>query len=83
PVTQPKINLSKISLDKRNSQINLKKPAQGFGEIKINLNWTQSSQQTQSGGFFKRLLNQNQGIDLDLGCIFEMQDGTKSVVQAL
>ncbi|MDA4884552.1 TerD family protein [Acinetobacter baumannii] len=83
PVTQPKINLSKITLDKRNSQINLKKQAQGFGEIKINLNWNQSSQQTQPGGFFKKLLNQNQGIDLDLGCFFEMQDGTKSVVQAL
>ncbi|MEQ1322813.1 TerD family protein [Acinetobacter soli] len=83
PTAQPKINLSKIILDKRNSQINLQKQAHGFGEIKINLNWNQRSQQARSGGFFKKLLNQNQGIDLDLGCLFEMQDGSKSVIQAL
>lgn len=83
PAPQPKINLSKITLDKRNSQINLQKQAHGFGEIKINLNWNQRTQQAQSAGFFKKLLNQNQGIDLDLGCLFEMQDGSKSVIQAL
>ena len=80
---QSKINLSKITLDKGNSRINLTKQTQGFGEIKINLNWNQRSIQPQSAGFFKKLLNQNQGIDLDLGCLFEMQDGTKSVIQAL
>lgn len=83
PVPQPKINLNKITLDKRNSQINLKKQDHGFGEIKINLNWNQHSQQVQSGGFFKKLFNQNQGIDLDLGCLFEMQNSHKSVIQAL
>lgn len=82
-VSQPKINLNKITLDKRNSQISLQKQDQDFGEIKINLNWNQRPQQTQSGGFFKKLLNQNQGIDLDLGCLFEMKNGHKSVIQAL
>lgn len=80
---QSKINLNKITLDKRNSQISLQKQDQDFGEIKINLNWNQRPQQTQSGGFFKKLLNQNQGIDLDLGCLFEMKNGHKSVIQAL
>jgi len=82
-VPQTKINLSKITLDKSNNKINLQKQAHGFGEIKINLNWNQRSQQAQSSSFFKKLLNQNQGVDLDLGCLFEMQDGTKSVIQAL
>lgn len=82
-VPQPKINFSKITLDKSNNKINLQKQAHGFGEIKINLNWNQRSQQTQSRSFFKKLLNQNRGVDLDLGCLFEMQDGTKSVIQAL
>lgn len=82
-VPQPKINLSKITLDKSNNKINLQKQAHGFGEIKINLNWNQRSQQAQSSSFFKKLLNQNQRVDLDLGCLFEMQDGTKSVIQAL
>lgn len=82
-VPLPKINLSKITLDKSNNKINLEKQAHGFGEIKINLNWNQRSQQAQSSSFFKKLLNQNHGVDLDLGCLFEMQDGTKSVIQAL
>ncbi|MGR2826112.1 tellurium resistance protein [Acinetobacter sp. 1124_18A] len=82
-VPQLKINLSKITLDKSNNKINLEKQAHGFGEIKINLNWNQRSQQAQSSSFFKKLLNQNHGVDLDLGCLFEMQDGTKSVIQAL
>jgi tellurite resistance protein TerA len=56
PASQPKINLSKITLDKRNNQINLQKQAHGFGEIKINLNWNQRTQQAQAGGFFKSCL---------------------------
>lgn len=82
-----KLNLNKITLDKQNNKINLSKSNQGFGEIKVNLNWHQqaTTSTNQEGGFFKKLLNQgqNKGIDLDLGCLYEMQDGTKSVVQAL
>ncbi|MFU8925666.1 TerD family protein [Acinetobacter puyangensis] len=83
PPSQSKINLSKVTLDKQNNKINLSKKASGFGEIKINLNWNKQNTTAQQGGFFKKLLNQNQGVDLDLGCLFEMRDGTKSVVQAL
>jgi tellurite resistance protein TerA len=76
------INLSKITLDKLNSSINLKKQASGFGEIKINLNWNRQNHPVQPSGFFKKLRPQP-SIDLDLGCLYEMQDGSKSVVQAL
>lgn len=69
------VSLSKITLDKTRSSISLEKTAGGFGEIKVNLNWNKG----KSGGFFSR----NNAIDLDVGCLFELQDGSKGVVQAL
>ena len=72
----PKISLSKITLDKKNTSISLEKRAEGFGEIKVNLKWTKN---TKGGGFFSR----KKETDLDVGCLFEMQDGEKSAVQAL
>jgi len=75
------LNLSKISLDKSRASISLEKGASGFGEIKINLNWTQGG--NAKSGFFDTLLGRNKGIDLDLGCLIELQDGSKGVVQAL
>lgn len=79
------VSLSKITLDKRRSVVSLDKKPTGFGEIKINLNWHQGTQAAPSSGFFGGLLgHKKQGaIDLDLACLFEMQDGTKGVVQAL
>lgn len=70
-----KINLSKVTLDKTRSSISLEKTAAGFGEIKVNLNWNRGS----GGGLFSR----NKAIDLDVGCLYELQDGEKGVVQAL
>ncbi|PCR97546.1 tellurium resistance protein TerA [Pseudomonas fluorescens] len=69
------ISLSKITLDKTRSSISLEKTASGFGEIKVNLNWNKGS----GGGFFSR----NKSVDLDVGCLYELQDGEKGVVQAL
>lgn len=69
------ISLSKITLDKTRSSISLEKSASGFGEIKVNLNWNQG----KAGGFFSR----SKSIDLDVGCLFELSDGHKGVVQAL
>jgi tellurite resistance protein TerA len=71
-----KINLNKITLDKNTASISLEKKAD-FGEIKINLNWNRGS----SGGFLS--FGKSSSIDLDLGCLFEMQDGVKGCVQAL
>lgn len=75
--TAPKssVSLSKITLDKTRSSISLEKTAEGFGEIKVNLNWNKG----KGGGFFSR----NNAIDLDVGCLYELQDGSKGVVQAL
>ena len=70
-----KISLSKITLEKRGDKISLEKHlnSNGYGRIRCNLNWT-------SGATNKKSF---QGIDLDLGCLYELSDGTKSTVQAL
>lgn len=83
PVTrQSPISLAKITLDKTRPSISLEKSAGGFGEIKINLNWNRRPKQT--GGFLAGLMGRNSdGIDLDVGCLFEMQNGQIGVVQAL
>ncbi|CDG84487.1 TerD family protein [Janthinobacterium agaricidamnosum] len=87
----PKISLSKIRLEKRGDKISLdKRDSQGYGRIRVNLNWNQGpapAQQQDSGGFLGKLFSKPSspanGIDLDIGCLFEMSNGAKSAVQAL
>ena len=62
---------------KKGQKVNLTKHGSTMGEILINLNW---SQPVQPKGFFARKV---EGIDLDLGCLFELYDGRKGAVQAL
>jgi tellurite resistance protein TerA len=74
-----------ISLTKRGQQVNLTKGGAG-GPVRINLNWNQQPPQNTGGGMLKRALAKatgGGGIDLDLGCLVEMADGSKGVVQAL
>jgi len=82
-------NLDKVNLSKPGQQFNLKKDerSDGFGDIIVNLNWNRGTQPVKAG-FFKRLLSGVElvpapPIDLDLGCLFELKDGTRSGVQAL
>ncbi len=66
-----------INLQK-GQKVSLKKGASsaGLGEILVNLNWN-----AKPKGFLAGLLAS--GIDLDLGCLFELKDGNKGAVQAL
>lgn len=63
-------NRGAVILEK-GQRINLSK---GNGEILINLNWSQP---------FARGWGMSEGIDLDLGCLYELWDGRKGTVQAL
>lgn len=74
------VNLNKIELTKKGQTINLQKKNATLGEIVVNLNW---NQQQQKGGFLSGLFSKNTGIDLDLGCLFELTTGEKGCVQAL
>lgn len=68
-----------INLQK-GQKVNLTKKPTGLGEILVNLNW---NSKPVNKGFFASLFGENEGIDLDLGCLFELKDGTKGCVQAL
>ena len=57
--------------------INLQKHSDSI-TIHANLNWTQ----VKLKGFFSNLLSK-QEVDLDLGCMFELIDGSKGVIQPL
>jgi len=72
-----KVNLSKVSLTKEKPAISLAK-RDNFGEIRINLNWNRASGSSGLRGMFG-----SKGIDLDLGAFVELEDGYKSVIQAL
>jgi tellurite resistance protein TerA len=67
------VSLAKVSLEKRGQTVSLEKRGASFGQIAVNLNWSRGRRGLFGGG----------AIDLDLGCLLEMQDGRKSVVQAL
>jgi tellurite resistance protein TerA len=74
PAAAAPISLSKVSLEKKGQAISLEKRGSSFGEIVVNLNWTRGKKSFFGGGT---------AIDLDLGCLLEMMDGQKGVVQAL
>lgn len=69
-----------INLQK-GQKVSLKKNiAAGLGEILVNLNWNSTP---VNKGFFSSLFGSSSGIDLDLGCLYELKDGRKGTVQAL
>ena len=72
------VSLAKVTLEKR-QPVSLDKGAGGFGEILVNLNW---SRRPQPSGW-RGVLGKERGIDLDIGCMYELQWGDKGVIQAL
>ena len=87
-----KVSLSKITLEKRGDKVSLEKSRHGgFGRTRVNLNWNQNPvavAQSPKKGLFGRLRSSEPaspgtGIDLDLGCFFELMDGTTGCIQSL
>lgn len=75
----PPINLTKVELTKKGETISLRKSRGALGQISVNLNWNRKVKNSKGLlGFDK-----SEGIDLDLGCLFEMSDGYKGCIQAL
>ncbi|HAO21297.1 MAG TPA: stress response protein [Desulfobacteraceae bacterium] len=73
---------SKVTLKSKGDSFVLKSKTGGGGEILVNLNWNQGG--GEKSGFFSKILGgASKGIDLDLGCLYEMRDGTKGAVQPL
>ena len=69
------VSLDKTTLTKASPAVSLTKKTGASGQMRINLNWNAG----KGGGLFKK----SSAIDLDLGCLFELRDGSKGVVQAL
>lgn len=69
------INLTK------GQKVSLKKStSNGLGEILVNLNWNSTP---VNKGLLSSLFGGKSGIDLDLGCLYELKNGKKGTVQAL
>lgn len=75
----PSISLKKVTLEKQgdSQKVNLAKK-EGPQPIHINLNWDQNVRK-KSGWFGSKTLT----ADLDLGCMYELQNGERGVIQAL
>lgn len=81
PVPPPApVSLSKVTLEKKGQSVSLEKRGSSFGEIVVNLNWSRAK--SGGGGFFGGGRGSG-AVDLDLGCLFELNDGYKGVVQAI
>ncbi|MDR2632739.1 MAG: TerD family protein [Treponema sp.] len=70
-----------IELRKGNKVI-LEKKSVSLGEILVNLNWNHGGGRGKTG-FFASLSRGGKGVDLDLGCLYELKSGQKGCVQAL
>lgn len=84
PVAPPaKVNLGKVTLEKRGSKqvVNLRKGGAGAGQIHVNLNWDIPPQ--KPGLFGGLFAGAPEKPDLDLGCMYQMADGTRGVIQPL
>jgi tellurite resistance protein TerA len=78
PAPSAPVSLSKITLSKSKPSVSLAKKGSEYGQVRVNLNWSRGQAKS---GFFG--MKRSTGVDLDLGCLWEMQDGSKGVVQAL
>ncbi|MFE7423673.1 tellurium resistance protein [Rhodococcus sp. NPDC057529] len=79
------VNLSKVTLSKAAPTVSLAKAGEQQGAMRVNLNWSTGAPPPKKG-FFAKLAAAAApagGVDLDLGCLYELADGSKGVVQAL
>ncbi|MGB6051035.1 MAG: tellurium resistance protein [Rhodococcus sp. (in: high G+C Gram-positive bacteria)] len=85
---EPPVSLSKVTLSKAQPSVSLTKSGEKQGSMRVNLNWSTgaAAPQPKKKGFFAKLAAASYGsggVDLDLGCLYELADGTKGVIQAL
>ena len=54
----------------------------GFQSIKIGVSW--DNMKIKKSGFLGKMIKKatHQGVDLDIGCLYELEDGTRGAIQA-
>jgi tellurite resistance protein TerA len=69
-------------LNEPGQSIALSPQDRGFEGITIGVAW--DNIQVQESGFFGKMFKKmrNVGVDLDIGCLYELQDGTRGAIQA-
>jgi tellurite resistance protein TerA len=83
------ISLSKVTLTKSAPKVSLSKTGATGGTLRVHLAWNArpaGAAPASGGGFFAKLKAAavpQGGIDLDIGALYELADGSKGVVQAL
>ncbi|MET7297622.1 TerD family protein [Embleya sp. NPDC005575] len=75
--SRPPVRLSKVTLTKASPMVSLSKEGITGSRMRVNLNWVQAA---PGRGMLKRLMGPT---DLDLCCLWELNDGSKGIVQAL
>jgi tellurite resistance protein TerA len=75
-----KVALTKVTLTKSAPSVSLAKQGGTSGAMRVNLDWTARSAGSGRGWFAKLATGD---VDLDLGALYELTDGSKGVVQAL
>lgn len=82
---EPKVNLSKVRLDKQGEKHKISLTKNGGAQVfHINLQWDQPSGLKSGAGFLGRLLGRDgDGADLDLGCMWRDRQGNQGVIQPL
>lgn len=81
----------RVSLTKGAPRVSLTKSGAVGGIARVNLNWsaTVPTPAPATGGFLAKMKSAAaaaaapRGVDLDLGCLYELADGRKGVIQAL
>jgi len=74
---------SKVTLKAKGESFAIK-PKATTGELLINLNWNQQPQAKKSSGLLSKIMGGGgEAVDLDLGCLFELQNGMKGAIQPL
>ena len=69
-------------LNEPGSSIAVSPGPEGFEAMLIGVAW--DNIQVEEAGFFGKMFKKvrQQGVDLDIGCLYEMQDGTRGAIQA-
>ena len=81
-VTETDIAEVQDLLDKNGESNIISPPQGGFGKIHAGLAWNNVIVEKASGfmGLIKKATKQ--GVDLDLGCFYELEDGSRGILQA-
>ncbi|MGW7508270.1 TerD family protein [Streptomyces massasporeus] len=77
------VRLTKVTLTKASPSVSLTKQGGTSGALHVNLNWGVRKQFSGWSSKFGRPTAMHSDLDLDLCALYELNDGSKGVVQAL